>query len=53
MGLDPQVLVEELKAALLREAQLRLDLALERASRPKEESKGEEEVYTDGAGEVN
>lgn len=53
MGLDPQVLVEELKAAILREAQLRLDLALERASRLKEESKGEEEVYTDGAGEVN
>jgi len=53
MGLDPQVLVEELKAALLREAQLRLDLALERASRLKGESKGEEEVYTDGAGEVN
>lgn len=53
MSLDPQVLVEELKAALLREAQLRLDLALERASRPKEEPRGEEEVNTDGAGEVN
>ena len=47
MSLDPQVLVEELKAALLREAQLRLDLALERASHPKEESKGEEEVYAE------
>lgn len=53
MDLDPKVLVEELKAALLREAQLRLDLALERASRPKEEPKGEEEANADRAGEVN
>ncbi|BDX35474.1 hypothetical protein MN1_070 [Thermus phage MN1] len=52
MDLDPQVLVEELKAALLREAQLRFDLALERASR-RQEPKGEEATSVDKAGEVN